>query len=361
MKVREAWRRGLRLSRLENLQVCNSLRRVEESGDLRYAKRLRGILLAGQEKLTLQSVAKVLGVTPQCVRLWVKAFRLFGIAGLRTHKAPGAKRRLSDNQLRRLRRMIIDGPEVCGFDTGVWDGALVRELILKRFRVSYSASHVRTIMHGLGLSVKRPKKFAPKASPAAKRRWLRKELPAIKKEAELDHGVVAAEDEASFKLAGTIHQTWGPTGEDVTLKSTPGRTSCRVFGMTTLDANSPQFHFRFEPGQFNGATFIKFLERSTNYFHRHGRRLHLILDGAPWHTAAKKWAAEHSDRIQLHFLPAYSPELNPQEPVWELTKRRATHNRYFPDRNVLHDALKRRFTRYQANPAGLRGLMKPWT
>lgn len=361
LRARDLWRSGLQLSKAQNLQVCNALRKADEAGDHAFARRLRGVLLTGQELLTQGSVAKVLGVTANCVALWVMAFRRGGVEGLRTKKAPGAERRLSDSQLLRLRRMIIDGPEACGYDTGVWDGPLVRELIRKRFRVDYSASHVRAILHGLRLSVKRPKKVSPEASLKAKRRWLSKELPAIKRSAKRDHGVVAAEDEASFKVTGTTHQTWGPTGEDVPLKSKPGRASCRVFGMTSLDAKRPKFHFRFEPGQFNSATFISFLQQTTGYYHRRGERLHLILDGAPWHTAARKWAAQHKDRIKLHFLPPYSPELNPQEPVWELTKKRATHNRYFRDREQLHDTIKRRFVRYQANPSALRGLMRPWT
>jgi transposase len=360
MKARERWRPGLRLSKAQHLEVFNAWRKAEKAGDHRFARRLCAIRLVGQQSLTQESAAAVLGVTENAVTRWVMAYKRCGVAGLRTRKAPGAKPRLSPGQLIRLRRMIVDGPEACGFDTGVWDGPTVRELIRRKFRVTYAASHVRAILHNLRLSVKRPKRVAPGASAKAKRHWLTKELPGIKREAKRDRGVVAAEDEASFKVSGTVHQTWGPTGEDVIIKSKPGRTSCRVFGLTTLDPNTPLFRFRFEPGQFNGATFIRFLDQSTRYFHRRGKRLHLILDGAPWHTAAKKWAEAHSKWIKLHFLPPYSPELNPQEPLWQMTKKKATHNRFFDGRGPLHDALKRRFVRYQANPAALRGLISPW-
>jgi len=37
-----------------------------------------------------------------------------------------------------------------------------------------------------------------------------------------------------------------------------------------------------------------------------------------------------SDRFEIKFLPPYSPELNPIERVWKLTKRKSIHNRYFP-------------------------------
>jgi hypothetical protein len=257
--------------------------------------------------------------------------------------------------------MIIAGPESCGYDTGVWDGALVQDLIRAKFGVNYSVSHVRAVLHKLKLSVKKPKQLLSESSEARKRKWLKRELPAIKQEAERDHGVVAVEDEVGFKRSGTVHTTWGPEGEDVVVKSMPGRVNCRAFGLTTLDPRSPEFHFRFEKEYFTGKTFTRFLEQVTDRFFAQGKKLHVILDGAPYHTPAKAWAAEHSDRVALHFLPPYSPELNAQEQVWRITKRHATHNRYFPAVKLLHDAIKRRFNRYQGNPASLRGVISPFT
>jgi transposase len=360
MKVREGWRSGLRLTKAENLQVCNALRKAERLRDYRFAKRLRGILLVGQERLTQGSAGKVLGVTANCITRWVMAYQRRGIAELQIRKPPGAKPRLSVRQLARLRRLILDGPEACGLDTGVWDGPLIRHLIEKRFRVKYSVSHVRTILHKLRLSVKLPKHPSSEGSEKQRREWVRRQLPEIKRRAAEEHAVVAVEDEAGFKRSGTLHRSWGPVGESFDVRSKPGRASCRVFGLTTLEKN-PQFHFRFEPGQFTGATFTRFLEQVTRQFSKKGQKLHLILDRAPCHTAARHWAEENAKRIALHFLPSYSPELNAQEQVWRVTKKQATHDRFFPTTTALHATVKRRFNRYQGNPAALRNLIRPWT
>ena len=360
MKVRQAWRAGLKLSKAENLQLWNAMRKASRRGQHKLANRFHAIILVGQQRLTQPSAAKVLCVSTSTVTRCVMAYQKSGILGLlpRTHR--GAKSRLTEEQLSRLRRMIIAGPESCGYDTGVWDGALVQDLVRARFKVTYSVSHVRAILHRLKLSVKKPKQLLSESSEALKRKWLRKELPAIKLAAKADNGVVAMEDEAGFKRAGTVHATWGPEGEDVEVKSQPGRVNCRVFGMTTLDASAPEFSFRFESEYFNGETFIRFLEQVTDRYSGRGQKLHMILDGAPCHSPAKKWAADHSSQISLHFLPPYSPELNAQEQVWRITKKSATHNRFFPTEKLLHDALKRRFNRYQGNPAALKGVVAPF-
>lgn len=86
----------------------------------------------------------------------------------------------------------------------------------------------------------------------------------------------------------------------------------------------------------------------------------MVLDNVGYHHArvVQEWVQENADRIELHFLPPYSPEFNPIEILWRQTKRIATHNRYFATLNDLHRKLFRRFNRYQGNPASLRGLVR---
>jgi transposase len=67
---------------------------------------------------------------------------------------------------------------------------------------------------------------------------------------------------------------------------------------------------------------------------RHGRgdrKMVVILDNARYHHASlhEAWRQEVGGHFRLHFLPPYSPELNPIERVWKLIRRRCLHNRYF--------------------------------
>ena len=71
--------------------------------------------------------------------------------------------------------------------------------------------------------------------------------------------------------------------------------------------------FRLFVGSFNGPVFIDFLGRLLRDCG--GQKVHLIVDGHPVHRAklVSAWVGRHADRIELHFLPGYSPELNPVE------------------------------------------------
>jgi transposase len=98
----------------------------------------------------------------------------------------------------------------------------------------------------------------------------------------------------------------------------------------------------------------------VRYYRARRQRIHMILDGAKYHKTALEWVSQNSKYIELHFLPAYSPNLNATEAIWQRTKRVATHNRYFGTEERLHGALFRRFNRYQGNPASLRGIVARW-
>jgi transposase len=184
-------------------------------------------------------------------------------------------------------------------------------------------------------------------------------LPGIMMEAQKENGIVMYEDEAIFSVSGSLSRTWCECGRknggEVESKAT--RESMKAFGATSADQN-PDFHFLFAD-VFNAQTFLNFLKRLVG---RHDRKIHLILDNARYHHAIllQEWLSENSGRIQLHFLPAYSPKLNAQEGVWRLTRRKSTHNRFFNDEKQLHSILFRRFNRFQGNPASLRKMMAPF-
>ena len=86
-----------------------------------------------------------------------------------------------------------------------------------------------------------------------------------------------------------------------------------------------------------------------------GKRIYLILDNAPWHKKAVRLVqtealAEYQDirdKMTLLFLPPYSPDLNPIEQVWRITRREVTHNTYFANAQILEDTLDAHFASYR--------------
>ena len=181
MQVRERWRSGLRLDKGAALNVHNARVRAQKEGDERFARKLRAILLVGKDHLTQETAAKILEVDPNSVTRWVMTFERKGVEGLRPKKYPGRKPLLTPAQEHRLSKIIENGPEAFGLDTGVWTGPIIRDVIERRFKVRYSVEQARRILHKLGFSMQYPKQVLSEASQAAQEHWLRHVLPGIKK------------------------------------------------------------------------------------------------------------------------------------------------------------------------------------
>jgi len=163
------------------------------------------------------------------------------------------------------------------------------------------------------------------------------------------------QDEVSFKQAGSIFRHWALKGIGCVVKSPPTRKSLKVMGAVTV-GKDPKFHFRFVPW-FNTTTFLTFLDQLLSRYK--DRKIHLILDNAKYHKGpeVRTWLQGKENRIELYYLPPYSPEFNATEYVWKETRRKTTHNRFFNTLIEFKGRLFRRFNRFQGNPASLRGIL----
>lgn len=132
-----------------------------------------------------------------------------------------------------------------------------------------------------------------------------------------------------------------PEDKDPILLHAPTRKSVACFGAANI--RTGKLVTAFEP-IFNGESFQRFLMRLLKHRSR-GKRLVLVLDNAKYHHARllQPWLHTHRKVLTLMFLPPYSPELNPIERVWKLTRRLATHNRHFPTLDHVVEAVQERF------------------
>jgi len=179
------------------------------------------------------------------------------------------------------------------------------------------------------------------------------DVPRDQKKAAACRGVVAFEDEASFWLDGSLHWTWSPVGRQPRVETYGMRKTAHVFGAITIERR-PHFHYQFAP-IFNQRTFFEFLKRLV---HRRRRKIFLIIDNGPWHhldEEGRRWLIANRERIELHRLPPYSPEFNGIEGVWKTTKKRTTHNRFFPTVEARDSALTDTFETFKKRPALVAG------
>lgn len=134
---------------------------------------------------TVIEIARELDTGRSSVYEWLDWYNNLGSEGLKTNKPPGSATRLSPKQEAELTDIIDAGPVAAGYNTGVWTGPMVGNLIQKRFGVRYHNHHIPRLLHRLGFSVQRPRKKLAKADAEAQEYWLRKKFPSIKKSPEM--------------------------------------------------------------------------------------------------------------------------------------------------------------------------------
>jgi putative transposase len=348
-------RRGLRLDTEENNLIVHHRRLAKKRKDHESRVRLRAILLIHAGK-TLDQVGQILEVARSTIQRWIERFRRRGVIGLLV-KGPyrGKHPGLSLDQKRELAILVRQGPEESGLDTGVWTAPIIADLVKRRFNIKYSASQIRRILHELGFSIQYPRQALSEADKKRQATWIEEELPEIKKRVQEDEGILMYQDEVSFKQSGSIYRHWILKGIGSEVKTPPKRDSLKVTGAVTV-GNNPKFHFRFV-NWFNTDNFLTFLNQLISRYP--DRKIHLILDNAKYHKGpkVKEWLKGKEDRIELHYLPPYSPKFNAVEYIWKETRRKTTHNRFFKTLSKLKERLFRRFNRFQGNPASLRSVL----
>ena len=151
-------------------------------------------------------------------------------------------------------------------------------------------------------------------------------------------------DEVHFQQYGSRCRMWvPPENKDPVLLHHPTRKGVGYFGAVNIRDGS--FIFRREEERFNAQSFWEFLIQLEAISVREGQKVVAITDNAKYHHAIlhEDWRKEVSSRFELAFLPPYSPDLNPIERVWKLTRRLCLHNRYFPNMEILIDGVENQF------------------
>jgi transposase len=119
----------------------------------------------------------------------------------------------------------------------------------------------------------------------------------------------------------------------------PGRASVNVLGAVNPDDGTL---YTMITDIFNAETVWEFLSMLMDKLQG---LIHVVLDNSKPHRAKRlaEWASKHSDKIQLLFLPPYTPHLNKIERVWKLARKTTTHNKYFESKELLKQVLEWQF------------------
>ncbi len=264
-----------------------------------------------------------------------------GYDGLDTKKAPGAPPIITPGMDNWLKTTVLQAtPENFGYDTPLWTCDILSELLAKRYHIQVIGATVDHHLKQMQLSYQKPSYVPNEQDPEAVDRFVNIEFPKIQRFAAKIHADIGFEDESAVDLREHSGKTWGACGETPQVHVTGKHGRFNILSVVTAMG---KLTFHVTEQTINSTEYIKFLEQILK---GRTRPIILIADRASFHTSkrVRKFIGCHRHQIRLHLLPAYSPERNPDEHVWEEIKdkglgRKAIKNK-LDLKKKLYSALK---------------------
>jgi transposase len=341
-----------------SIQLPDARQLSDEALQVLRLRALRGLEL-GYSELEL---AELLGVCHETISRWRTAYRADGLPALpggRTGRPLGSGRLLSDQQAQRIKACIdLHAPEEVGIPHALWTRRAVRELIRRDCGIDLAERTVGLYLRRWGYTSKRPARRARQQDPDEVEQWLLETYPAIESQAERQGAEVRWADEVG--VAADQHPGYGyaRAGERATM-AVP-RPHIRVNQISAI-SNEGAVRFMTDKGALDAAVFLTFLARLIA---EAPRKVLLIVDRLQAHKTPEvdAWVQAHRDRIEVFYLPAYSPALNPVEYLNNDLKGAVNEAGLPPDRPTLQGRLSEFMRRLVRVPEQVISyFLQPWT
>lgn len=276
---------------------------------------------------TNKFIAKIVNLHEQTVGIYINTYRNQGIESLIPKKSPGAPCYLTKEQENKLYEVIRKKtPHEVGFEnTYNWTAKIGCLYVKREFGVEYSISGMLDLFHRLNLSNTRPTYVLAKAD-SKKQEEFKKEFEEVKKKLlNEDIDYIFFEDESTIRDYQAIMKTWFAKGEQRIIKTYGKHLSVKLTGIINYETGEVYVQ---ESEEFNAKTFLSFLKYVLKKYPE--GKIVMVLDNSKVHHADMlKEFLEANTRLQLMFLPPYSPKLNVIEGLWGWLKDTCINNVFF--------------------------------
>jgi transposase len=292
-----------------------------------------------------------MGISRATMYNWLSLYRHGGWQALDAKKRGGRKPKLDGPALQWIYQTVtLKNPLQLKFTFALWTAKMIGQVIHQQFGIKLSKASVCRLLNHLGLTPQRPVWRAYQQKPEEVQRWLNEDYPRIKQMAKRQKAIIFFGDEAGIRSDHHAGTTWAQKGKTPIVTSTGAR-----FGLNMISAVSAQGEFRFMvvKGRVKAAQFIQFIKR---LLHGVPQRVFLIVDGHPVHKAkmVSRFIETVKDRFQIFLLPPYSPELNPDERVWNDLKNNTIGHQVITNPQQLHRAVISHLRFIQKSPQRIR-------
>lgn len=293
-----------------------------------------------------EEAARFLDISRSAIYEWVKRYSSAGYPGLETGKAPGSEPIMTEEMDRWIKETVLSStPMEHGFDTTLWTCRIMRTLLHQHFSVDIDESTISLHLKEMGLSYQRPRYRAAEQDPAEVEYFINEKFPRIQKLAEKINADIAFEDESGVGLSDHAGMTWGEVNKTPDVVVPNKRGGYNVLSIVTAKG---ELRYSIRDQRIDSNAFISFLRQILS---GRERPLILLLDRASFHHSKKvrDYVRAHRSLIRVFFLPRYSPEINPDEQVWNEIKNNNLRKQYIKTKKTLKRKLRSALRKTQLN------------
>jgi transposase len=297
-----------------------------------------------EDKEAPSDVMKSLGLCRTTIYPWLRKHEDKGMEALVERIAQGPEPKLTEKQRQQVKRWILGkDPRQYGFDFGLWSRRIVQALIEEKMGIDLGLTAVGRLLASLDITPQKPLRRAYERDPAAVALWQRETYPKLKRRAKRLGAKIFFLDEAGFQSDPPLARTYGLKGETPVVVTSGQRQSLNV--ISAVNARG-QFWAATYTGKLDAEAFVAFLK---NFMDSRTGKVFLVVDGHPAHKAnvVKAYLKSLQGRLELHFLPPYAPDLNPDEFVWSYMKNIGVSKKPLKQNESLRERVENDLTAIQ--------------
>ena len=305
------------------LNVGDLRERMYRAPTPRERERWHGLWLLAQGWSAIQ-VAEALDREPHTIGNWLANFRRGGAQGLVFEQTGGSPPVLNWGQQNQLKSAVQNPPGEAGVELSNWNWKVVRQFLKQSFDLGLSRSSCLNYLHRLGFVLKRSKKRLLKAKDEARKAFVL-QYSQIREEAQESGAKIFFVDEAHFRADADLRGKWVLKGEPALVDSTSPRWGEKACYYSGVCLEAGEVEAMEIAGNSNAETSTAFLRQLRE---KHPGPLVVIWDNGPAHRgeAIRSYLTTPDLQLRLVALPAYSPDFNADEAVWDWAREEVTAN-----------------------------------
>jgi transposase len=282
--------------------------------ELRRIEVVEAIVVRGEEVTT---VSRVYNTPLRTVFDWLARYRGGGWDALKEGQRSGRRRKVTGDLMKWLYNKITMGdPRQFQFPFCLWTLDIIRKILKKEHGIELSKSAVSRLLKHMGLSPQRPIYRSYRQDPEEIKKYLETRYPEVARRAKQKGWEIFFIDEAAVRSDCHHGTTWGAVGETPEVQDSGDRFTIKMISAVSAKG---LMRFSFIEGRMNSDRFIEFIRKLRKDV---GKPIVVVADNASYHTSKKTIAFGKEEGIEILPLPTYSPQLNPDEQVWNHAKRR---------------------------------------